>query len=255
MTALEHVLDRTVVIRARRSTVFRFFTDPERFARWWGPGSTIDARPGGKVEIHYPNAVVAGGEVVEVVPDERIVFTYGYVSGQPIGPGLSRVTIALAEVPQGTVLSLQHAFGTAAARDAHVGGWRYHLAVFANVVAAEQHANLAAIADRYFAAWAEKDAAARGRALEGAVTEEVEFRDAFGCTSGRDELDAHIAASQVHVPGASLSRAGEPRQCQGMALVDWKVSGPGGMPFGSGTNVFQLAPDGRIARVVGFWSR
>lgn len=253
MTQLDHVLDRSLVIRAERSTVFRFFTDPQRFAHWWGPGSTIESRPGGRVEIHYPGGTVAAGEVLEIVAEQRIVFSYGYVSGPVLAPGASRVSIQLSDVPQGTLLELRHAFGEAAIRDQHVAGWRYHLAVFANVVAAEQHAGLAAVADRYFAAWAEKGAPARRRTLESCVSEDVEFRDSFGCTSGRGELEAHIAASQVHMPGASLARSGEPRQCQGMALVDWKASGPGGMQLGSGTNVFQLAPDGKIARVVGFW--
>jgi len=36
MIAIEHVLERTVLIRAKRETVFRYFTDSERFAAWWG---------------------------------------------------------------------------------------------------------------------------------------------------------------------------------------------------------------------------
>ena len=41
---------RTVVICAPREAVYRYFTDSERFARWWGTGSRIWAarqkRPG-----------------------------------------------------------------------------------------------------------------------------------------------------------------------------------------------------------------
>ena len=48
---LPHSLDRTIVIRARRETVFRYFTDSLRWAKWWGAGSMIDpefttGRPG-----------------------------------------------------------------------------------------------------------------------------------------------------------------------------------------------------------------
>lgn len=75
---LEHRLERTLVIRAERSTVFRYFTDTERFARWWGEGSKIEPRPGGQVRIRYPNGVTASGTVVDIVPDKRFVFTYGY---------------------------------------------------------------------------------------------------------------------------------------------------------------------------------
>jgi uncharacterized protein YndB with AHSA1/START domain len=254
MSDLEHSLERTVMVRARPQTVFGYFTDSERFARWWGPGSTILARPGGPVEIRYPNGVVASGTVLEVVDGERIVFTLGYASGTPIGPDASQVTIQLRPHPHGTLLKLRHAFGTAAVRDAHVAGWRYQLAVFANVAAAEQHQGLGELVDRYFAAWAEADPARRSAALAGCVTDDVEFRDPFGCTSGRAELEAHIAAVQQHMPGATLARRGDPRQCQGMALVEWAASGPDGSPRGAGTNVLQLAPDGRLARVVGFWS-
>ena len=88
---LPHLLARSVLIRARRATVFAFFTDSARFAAWWGPGSTIDPRPGGAVRIRYPNAAEAGGEVVEIVPGERIVFTYGYPeAGKPVPVGGSR---------------------------------------------------------------------------------------------------------------------------------------------------------------------
>jgi len=254
MTELVHALERAVVIRARRATVFRFLTDSERFARWWGAGSAIEAHPGGRVEIRYPNAVVALGQVLEVSPGERIDFTFGYASGEPLGPGASRVTIALSDHPHGALLELRHAFADSALRELHVGGWRYQLAVLANAVAAEQHAGLAEVVDRYFAAWAERDAARRSNALEACVTEDVEFRDAFGCTWGRGELEAHIAAVQQHLPGVTIARRGEPRQCQGMALADWTARGPDGSPRGTGTNVLQLAPDGRIARVVGFRS-
>ena len=112
MTGLDHVLDRTVTIAARRETVFRYFTDSERFAAWWGAGSRIDPRPGGAVHIRFPNAVVAGGEVVEITPVERVAFTYGFESGQPIPIGASRVTITLEEVARGTVVRLRHELPT-----------------------------------------------------------------------------------------------------------------------------------------------
>ena len=58
MNELSHELERTVTIRAERATVFRYFTDSERFAAFWGAGSRIDPRAGGDVHIRYPNGVV-----------------------------------------------------------------------------------------------------------------------------------------------------------------------------------------------------
>jgi uncharacterized protein YndB with AHSA1/START domain len=253
MTKLDFALDRTVTIAARRETVFRYFTDSERFAAWWGQGSTIDPRPGGAVRIRFPNAIEAGGEVVEMTPPERIVFTYGFASGEPIPIGASRVTIALEETKHGTLVRLRHELPSAAVRDEHVQGWRYQLAVFANVVAKEAHAGAGALADRYFACWGETDAAARRAELAAIASEELAFRDPYSCTSGIDDLNAHIAASQRFMPGVVLARIGEPRQCQGLALVDWEVKGPDGAARAKGTNVFELGYDGRIARVTGLW--
>jgi hypothetical protein len=48
----------------------------------------------------------------------------------------------------------------------------------------------------------------------------VTFRDAFGCTSGRDDLLEHLAAVQTNMPGLRLVRTGDIRQCQGTAVVD-----------------------------------
>ena len=72
---LPHSLDRTVTIQASPETVFRFFTDSARWAAWWGPGSSIDARPGGAVHIRHPNGVENAGQVLEIAPPESISFT------------------------------------------------------------------------------------------------------------------------------------------------------------------------------------
>ncbi len=251
---LEFSIERELVVRAPRASVFRYFTDSERWAKWWGAGSTIDGRPGGALRIVYPGGTAAVGEVLEIRPPERIVFSYGYEgAGKPIAPGGSRVTIRFSDHPDGTQLSFLHELADAATRDQHVQGWRYQLAVFATVVANEVHAGVAALADRWFAAWNEPDAAARRSAFAELVTGAVEFRDAYSCTRGLDDLDAHVTGARVHMPGIRLARAGEPRQCQGTALVDWVATLPDGKTLARGTNALELAPDGRFSRVIGFW--
>src|SRR3954447_25339110 len=105
---LTHKLNRTVVIEAAPQTVFRFFEDSGRWAAWWGAGSTIDPRPGGKVYIRHPNGIEAGGEVLALAAAERIVFSYGFMSGTPMPVGASRVTITVAPHEAGTRLTLVH---------------------------------------------------------------------------------------------------------------------------------------------------
>jgi len=251
---LEFALERELVVRAPRTTVFRFFTDPARWASWWGKGSTIEARVGGALKIVYPDGTTASGEVLELRALERIVFSYGYDgAGKPIAPGGSRVTIELAEHPQGTRLAFRHELADGPTRDQHVQGWRYHLAVFANVVANEAHAGAAELADRWFAAWNEPDARARERAFSELASADVLFQDAYSCTRGLEDLVAHVAGAKVHMPGITLERSGEARHCQGTALVDWIAKKSDGKQLAKGTSVFELAPDGRVARVVGLW--
>jgi uncharacterized protein YndB with AHSA1/START domain len=130
-----------------------------------GRGLSIDARAGGKVLIRYPNGVEALGEVLEILPMDRIVFTYGYTSGKPIPPGGSTVTIRLEANETGTRVHLLHEFAEAAARDQHIQGWRFQLSVFANVVADEVFAHAAGVVDAWFDAWTVIDDQARQEAF------------------------------------------------------------------------------------------
>ena len=96
MTAFPHLLERTVDIGATVDTVFEYFTDSALWAAWWGTGSAIDARPGGRMLIRHNNGFEVIGEVLEVDPPRRIVFTYGYATGAQLPKaGDSQVTIAL----------------------------------------------------------------------------------------------------------------------------------------------------------------
>ena len=248
---LDSELERTLTIRAQRGTVFRYFTDSSRFAAWWGEGSSIDARPGGRVLIRYPGGTTASGEIVEIDPPTRIVFTYGYEDpGKPVPPGGSRVTITLDEVAGGTRLRLVHAFAEAKVRDMHEPGWRHQLGIFNDVVTREQHEGATAKIDAWFAAWGDTDPA---RVFGEIATPDVTFTDRYGCTTGLPDLAGHVAASQTHMPGLALARDGDVRHVSGTALVDWCARKTDGSVVARGSNVVDLAPDGRIARVVGFW--
>jgi uncharacterized protein YndB with AHSA1/START domain len=254
MIDLPHQLERTIVIRASRETVFRFFTESDLWAAWWGAGSTIGTRPGERVYIRYSNGVEASGELVEVDPPERIVFTYGFVSGNPIPVGASRATITLEREGVHTRLRLTHAFADPIARDHHIQGWRYQLSVFANTVADEIHRDAGARVDAWFAAWAETDADERARALGAVVSPSVCFRDKHSLVETLPDLNAHIGAYQVHMPHLRITRCGEVRQCQGTALADWTIGGANGKEYGTGTNVFEFGPDRLIESVTGLWS-
>ena len=254
LNALPHRLQRTVVIEADRQIVFRYFTDSERWAAWWGAGSTIEPRPGGRVYIRHPEGTEVSGEVVEIAPPERIVFTYGFVTGKPIPPGSSRVTIRLEAHGNATRLHLSHEFADTAVRDEHVQGWRYQLSVFGNVVANQVHAGADETVDAWFAAWSEPDAALREATLARVAAPDIGFRDRFSLISGLDDLRPHLAAVHRFMPGLRIFREGIIRQCQGTVLADWVARAADGQERGRGTNVFVFSAAGRIESVTGFWS-
>lgn len=252
---LSHHLERTILIQAKRETVFRYFTDAVRWASWWGAGSTIDARPGGRLRIRYPNAVEVLGEVIEVSPPSRIAFTYGYAIGKPIPAGGSRVTVDLEAEGDNTRLRLKHEFADAEVRDHHIQGWRYQLSLFANAVANEVYASAGDVVDAWFGAWSEPDAAAREATLARIAASDVQFRDRFSAVDGLSDLSAHLSAAQRFMPGLRLQRDGEIRHCQAVVLADWIASTDSGEERGRGTNVFVFASNGRVESVTGFWNR
>jgi uncharacterized protein YndB with AHSA1/START domain len=254
MTTLPHRLARSVLIRARRETVFAFLTESDRWASWWGAGSSIDPTPGGRVLIRHPNGVEASGSVVEVEPPSRLVFTYGYAAGKPSPPGSSRVTVRLDEHRDGTWLHLTHEFADGDSRDEHVQGWRFQLSLFANAVANAAAAGATALVDGWFDAWNEADASRRSDRLALVAAGQVRFADRFSSVDGLEDLSAHLAAVHRFMPGMRISRSGDIRHCQWTVLSDWVAIGPDGQERGRGTNLFQLDPEGRISAVTGFWS-
>jgi uncharacterized protein YndB with AHSA1/START domain len=252
MNALSYRIDRDLLIKATPDIVFTFLTETPRWAAWWGAGSEIDPRPGGRMKICYPGGREVTGEIVEVDAPTRLVFTYGYVDGQMIEPGGSRVTIELQAVGAATRLRLTHEVASEPVRDAHVQGWRYQLSLFANLVADQVNAGADALVDAWFEAWADPDVASRGRTLSRIAAPAVAFRDRYSHTDGIDDLVAHIGGAQRFMPGIRMQRDGAVRHCQSTVLADYVARSTDGRQIANGTNVFVLGADGRVESVTGF---
>ena len=120
-------VEQSVWIDARRETVWKFLVDPERLREWWGDAE-LEAQPGGRIRVRMQGGPrpTMRGEIVEVTPFERLVFTFGWedTPGAPrIPPGSSRVEMVLIEDGAGTILQLRHSgLPPALAGEAH-GGW------------------------------------------------------------------------------------------------------------------------------------
>jgi uncharacterized protein YndB with AHSA1/START domain len=116
------VVERRVA--ARPETVFRFFSDGRRWLMWQGVEAEIDLKPGGAFRVNVRGDGFASGRFLEVEPNKRVVFTWGWEGpDSPVPPGSSTVEIELIEVPDGTLLRLSHRDLPEDERDVHRYGW------------------------------------------------------------------------------------------------------------------------------------
>ena len=122
------VIERVIEIAASPETVFTLLTDPEQYVRWKGKRATLDPRPRGIFDVGFADGGRALGAYVEVVPNRRLVFTWGWDSPQAVvPPGGSTVEIELEPHGTGTRLRLVHRGLPAAERASHALGWDFFL--------------------------------------------------------------------------------------------------------------------------------
>lgn len=95
-------------ISAPPSVVYEYLTDSEKWARWQGIGATIDPRAGGIFALAMSNGMKARGQFVELVPNERVVFTWGWIDHPGLPPGSTKVEIDLEFDGVTTLLVLTH---------------------------------------------------------------------------------------------------------------------------------------------------
>ena len=98
--------------------VFAAFTDPEKVKHWMGPGemkaviAETDARTGGRYRwvMQSPTGQhhEVGGAFREVIPNEKLVFTWAWKVEPPDTPHESLVTVLFKADGDGTLLTLTH---------------------------------------------------------------------------------------------------------------------------------------------------
>ena len=74
-----NVVEQTIRISASPETVWKYWTDSQRICDWWGAAAELDPRPGGLCRVEMEEGPVMLGEYLEVVPYERLVFSFGWV--------------------------------------------------------------------------------------------------------------------------------------------------------------------------------
>lgn len=250
---LKSVVRRQVLVPATPEKVWHFLSTNDGWAAWWGPGSTIEARPGGGVNIRYPNGQSAVGDVIEVEDGRRLSFTFGYDRPQsPLAPGTSIVEIDLEEITTGTRVWLAHLLPDGPAAQMHEAGWRYQLGLFARLVSRDTLGpDLVATIDAWHAAWAITAPADRRERLKAVVTDDVIVTEPMAQLRTVGDVDAWIGQVQSQM-AATVRRSGGPALSGDTAVWDWVIEG-NGQQLASGRSVARFHVDGRMSEVVGFW--
>ena len=119
------------VIRARPEQVFAAWTTPSVVLKWWGPvGVTctlaeLDVTVGGRYRLgnRLPDGsmIYIGGEFLEVMPPNKLVYTWGI---EPNDGPRERVTVTFDAHAQGTQVTVCHErIARPSVRDQHQRGW------------------------------------------------------------------------------------------------------------------------------------
>jgi uncharacterized protein YndB with AHSA1/START domain len=118
------IVERRVAVPPER--VFAYFTDSAKWTAWQGTEAEIELRPGGIWRVNVTGDGFASGHVVEVVPNRRVVFTWGWEQKPPVLPGSTTVTIDLLPDGDGTRIQLTHSDLPSDQVELHRMGWEHY---------------------------------------------------------------------------------------------------------------------------------
>jgi uncharacterized protein YndB with AHSA1/START domain len=115
-------------INASPATIFPYLVDPEKLVQWMGTEVLSDPVPHGEFRVLCGGVNPGAGEFVEVKPNEKVIFTFGWdVPGHPIPAGSTEVEITLTPQGKSTLVRLTHRGLPDDAISDHVRGWIYYL--------------------------------------------------------------------------------------------------------------------------------
>lgn len=119
----------TRMFDAPRSLVYRAWSEADLFRRWWVPKSApgvllvsceMDVRTGGRYRLEFgaggPDTMAFHGRYLEVIPDERIVWTNDEDEGGAI------TTVTFEDVESKTLVRFHEAYPSSEALEAALQG-------------------------------------------------------------------------------------------------------------------------------------
>jgi uncharacterized protein YndB with AHSA1/START domain len=133
-TKLGDSVVKKIFIECRPETLFSFFTDPEKMTQWMGRYVLLEPKIGGQFRIDINGSDVVLGKYVELIPNKKVVITWGWINSAVLPPGSSTVEFQLRAKDNGTLLILTHSGLPAIKMPTHLEGWKYYTARLQAVV-------------------------------------------------------------------------------------------------------------------------
>jgi hypothetical protein len=109
------------------------------------------------------------------------------------------------------------------------------------------------VVDTYIAMWNELDPVQRAALIEQAWAPGATYRDPLLAADGYEGLSAMVETVHQHYPGQRFARLTAVDQHNGVARFGWNLAAPDGAVTVAGIDVADVAPDGRLQRITGFF--
>jgi hypothetical protein len=113
--------------------------------------------------------------------------------------------------------------------------------------------NAADVVRTYASAWTQTDESARRRALQAAWADDGAYRDPTALVEGREALVKHIGGFQAQMPAHRLVVTSDVDEHHGFLRFTWAIQNSDGNLVLEGIDFGELADDGRLRRIVGFF--
>ena len=109
------------------------------------------------------------------------------------------------------------------------------------------------LVEQYFTMWRTTDAAERARLVAQTFTEDGRHVDQHADATGHAALADMIAGVHTGFPGFQMARTSGVDRVEDQLRFSWDLVGADGTPIVAGLDVGEVAPDGRLRRIAGFW--
>jgi hypothetical protein len=113
--------------------------------------------------------------------------------------------------------------------------------------------DLVATVDTYLRAWTEPDAGRRAALIESAWCADGRLVDPPLTAEGHAGISDLAAALQAQFPGHTFRRVSGVDAHHDQLRFAWELVGPDGAVALTGLDVGEVAPDGRLVRIAGFF--